>query len=63
MKLQCFTDVDWERSPSDRKSTSEGIFSNVLGTISWYNRKERSIALRSAEAKYMAMSQAASEAI
>eukprot|EP00253_Pinus_taeda_P003414 PITA_03414 len=31
--------------------------------VSWYNRKQRSVALSSAEAEYMATSQAASEAI
>ena len=63
VKLQGFTDVDWAGSPSDRKSPSGGIFSIILGTISWYSRKQRSVALSSAEAKYLTANQATCEAI
>eukprot|EP00253_Pinus_taeda_P033137 PITA_33137 len=56
VKLQGFTDVDWAGNPSNRKSTSGGIFSIGLATISWYNRKQRSVALSSLEAEYMAAS-------
>jgi hypothetical protein len=63
VKLQGFTDADWAGSPSDRKSTSGGIFSVGSTTVSWYNRKQRSVALSSAEAEYMAASQATCEAI
>ena len=63
MKLQGLTDADWARSPSDWKSTSGGIFNLGSATISWYSRKQRSIALSLAEAEYMAASQAASKAI
>eukprot|EP00253_Pinus_taeda_P006615 PITA_06615 len=63
VKLQGFTDVDWVGSPSHQKSTSGGIF--ILGSVavSWYSRKQRSVALNSAEAEYMAASQVACEAI
>eukprot|EP00253_Pinus_taeda_P009564 PITA_09564 len=63
VKLQGFTDVDWAGSPSDGKSTSRGIFSIGSAAVSWYNRKQRSIALSLAEADYMAASQATCEAI
>jgi hypothetical protein len=63
VKLHGFTDADWAGSPTDRKSTSGGIFSIRSTTVSWYNRKQRSVALSSAEAEYMAASQAACEAI
>eukprot|EP00253_Pinus_taeda_P029277 PITA_29277 len=55
--------ADWERSPSDQKSTSRGIFNLGSATVSWYNRKQRSVALSSAEAEYMATSQETCEAI
>eukprot|EP00253_Pinus_taeda_P022016 PITA_22016 len=45
------------------KSTSRGIFNLGSATVSWYSRKQRSVALSSAEAEYMATSQAACEAI
>eukprot|EP00253_Pinus_taeda_P020907 PITA_20907 len=54
---------DWAGSPADRKSTSGGIFSIGSTAVSWYSRKERSVALSSAEAEYMAASLAACEAI
>jgi hypothetical protein len=58
-----FTDAYWAGSPTDRKRTSGGIFSIGSTVVSWYNRKQISMALSSAEVKYMAVSQAACEAI
>ena len=63
VKLHGFTDADWAGSPTDRKSTLGGVFSIESTTISWYNRNQISVALSSAESKYMAASQAACEAI
>jgi hypothetical protein len=63
MKLHGFTDVDWVGNPMDRKRTSGEIFSIRPTTIYWYNRKKRSMELSSAEVEYMAVSQAACEAI
>ena len=63
VKLHGFTGADWAGSPTDRKSTSGGIFSIGSMTFYWYSRKQRFMALISAEAEYMAASQAASEAI
>eukprot|EP00253_Pinus_taeda_P031373 PITA_31373 len=63
VKLQGFTDADWARSPLDRKSTSGGIFNLGSAAVSWYSKKQRLVALSSAEAEYMAASQATCEAI
>eukprot|EP00253_Pinus_taeda_P030959 PITA_30959 len=63
VKLQGFTDADWAGSPSERKNTSGGIFGIGSVAVSWYNKKQGSIALSSTEAKYMAASQAKCEAI
>ena len=63
VKLHGFIDVDWAGSPLDRKSTSGGIFSIVSTVVSWYNKKQRSMEISSAEAKYMATSQATCEAL
>eukprot|EP00253_Pinus_taeda_P024834 PITA_24834 len=54
---------DWAGSPTDRKSTSRGIFSIGSTAVSWYSRKQRSMALSSAEAEYMVSSLATCEAI
>ena len=63
MKLHGFTDADWAGGPTDRKCTSRGIFSIGSTTVFWYSRKQRSVALSSAEAEYMAAILAACEAI
>eukprot|EP00253_Pinus_taeda_P025794 PITA_25794 len=56
VKLQGFTDADWAGSPSDKKSTSGGIFNLGSAAVSWYRKKQRSVALSTAEAEYMAAS-------
>ena len=63
VKLHGFTDADWAGSPTDRKSTSGGIFSIRSTVVSWYSRKQRSMAISSAKAKYMVASQVECEAI
>ena len=63
VKLVGYSDSDWARSTTDRKSTSGCCFSLGSGMISWYNRKQKSVALNSTEAEFMATSQASCEAI
>jgi hypothetical protein len=63
VKLHGFTDADWAGSPTDRKSTSGGIFSIRSTTVSWYSKKQRSVALSSTKEEYMEVSQASCEAI
>jgi hypothetical protein len=50
VKLCGFIDADWAGSPMDIKSTSEGIFSIRSTIVSWYNKKQISVALSSMEA-------------
>eukprot|EP00253_Pinus_taeda_P034674 PITA_34674 len=63
VKLCGFTDVDWAGSPTDRKSTFGVIFTIGSTVVSWYSRKQRSVAISSAEAEYMVASLATCEAI
>jgi len=56
VNLQGFTDADWAGSPSDRKSTSRGIFNIGSAVVSWYNRKQISVALSSTDVEYIAPS-------
>eukprot|EP00253_Pinus_taeda_P030214 PITA_30214 len=58
-----FTDAEWAGSSTNRKSTSGGIFNIGSTIISWYNKKQRSVALGLTEAEYMAANQATCEAI
>ena len=62
-KLIGYTDSDWAGSLDDRKSTSGYIF--CLGTkpISWSSKKQKTVALSSAEAEYIAATDAACEAV
>eukprot|EP00253_Pinus_taeda_P021776 PITA_21776 len=48
---------------SDRKSTSGCCFGLGSAVVSWFSRKQQSVALSSAEAEYMAASLASCEAI
>ena len=58
-----YTDSDWAGSIDDRKSTSGYVF--CLGTkpITWSSKKQSTIALSSAKAKYISATTAACEAI
>ena len=57
------TDLDWASSVADQKSTSECCFSLGSATMSWFSRKQKSVALSSAKSRYMADSQASCEAL
>ena len=53
MQLVGYTDSDWAGSVEDRKSTSGCCFSLGSVVISWFSRKQTSVALSSAEAEYI----------
>jgi hypothetical protein len=53
-KLSGYTDLDWARSVSNRKSTSGCCFSLGSTMISWQSRKKSSIALNMVEEEYIA---------
>eukprot|EP00253_Pinus_taeda_P007759 PITA_07759 len=63
IKLSGFTDADWDGSSVDRKSTSVYCFKFGSGMTSWCSRKQKYVALSSAEVEYMAASTAPREAI
>eukprot|EP00253_Pinus_taeda_P014552 PITA_14552 len=63
IRLNGFTDADWAGSSVDRKSNSGFCFNIGSRMTSWCSRKQKSVALSSAEAKYMAARTASCEAI
>eukprot|EP00253_Pinus_taeda_P026187 PITA_26187 len=63
IRLSGFIDADWAGSSVDRKSTTAYCFNIGSGMTSWCSRKQKSVALSSAEAEYMAASTASCEAI
>jgi hypothetical protein len=60
--LHGYTYSDWMGSTVDRKSTSGYCFSLGSAMISWFSRKQGSIAQSTAEAEYIAASAASREA-
>ncbi|XP_046145331.1 secreted RxLR effector protein 161-like [Osmia bicornis bicornis] len=58
-----FSDADWGASIDDRRSYTGYVFRLFGGAISWSSRKQKTVAMSSAEAEYMALSEAAKESI
>jgi hypothetical protein len=63
VKFHGFTDSDWAGSAEDRKSTYGLCFSLGFVMISWASRKEKFVALSTAEAEYIATCDACTEAM
>lgn len=63
VQLQGFVDADWASDSLDRKSYSGYCFTMVGSAISWQSRKQRKVSLSSTEAEYVALSEAAREAV
>ena len=63
VKLCGFIDANWVGSPLDWKTTSSGIFSVGSIVVSWYNTKQRYVALNTEKVEYMANNQATCEVI
>eukprot|EP00253_Pinus_taeda_P024158 PITA_24158 len=53
LTLHAHIDADWARSVDDRKSTSGGAFYIGSRLVYWFSKKQSSIALSIAEAKYV----------
>jgi hypothetical protein len=51
-----YSDSDWACDPHDRKSVTGNFCTLAQGPVSWLSRKQKTIALSSTEAKYMALS-------
>ncbi|XP_019171966.1 PREDICTED: uncharacterized protein LOC109167401 [Ipomoea nil] len=49
-----FSDADWAGNADDRKSTSGGCFFIWKNLVAWLSKKQNSISLSTAEAKYIA---------
>nr|GAT57284.1 predicted protein [Mycena chlorophos] len=61
-RLSGFTDADWSNDVNNRKSVMGYCFSLGSGVISWASRKQKCVALSSAEAEYIAASEVTQEA-
>jgi hypothetical protein len=52
--LKCYVDADWGGKKKDRKSTSGYLFIWSGGPISWLSKKQKTVAISSTEAEYVA---------
>ena len=58
-----FSDADWAGDQDDRHSTTGNVFLLSGGAVSWLSKKQATVALSTAVAEYIALSQAAQEGI
>jgi hypothetical protein len=58
-----YCDADWATSIDDRRSITGWVFLAAGGAISWQSQKQKSVALSTVEAEYMAECQAVKEAM
>jgi hypothetical protein len=63
VRLQGYTDSDWAGSAVDRLSTLGCFFSLGSTMISWFSRKQASVALSTIETEYIATSVTSREAV
>jgi hypothetical protein len=63
LTLYGYTDSDWGNDTVDRRSITGWVFKLYGGAVSWQSRKQRTPALSSVEAEYMATTQACKEAM
>ena len=61
--LKGYSDADWAGQIDDRRSTSGYVFFVAGGPVSWQAKTQKSVALSTAEAEYMALSDASKEAV
>jgi transposase InsO family protein len=61
--LEGYCDSDWGQHPDDRRSVTGYVFKLAGGAISWQSKKQKTVALSTVEAEYMATTHACKEAI
>lgn len=62
-EIKGFVDADWANNLLDRRSYTGFCFVLANGIISWQCKKQKTVALSSCEAEYMAISESCKEAI
>ncbi|XP_050546151.1 uncharacterized protein LOC126908280 [Daktulosphaira vitifoliae] len=61
LKLHGYSDADYAGDTTTRRSTSGYIFMMTNGIVAWCSQRQKSVALSTTEAEYMALSQAVQE--
>ncbi|XP_052562530.1 uncharacterized protein LOC120429306 [Culex pipiens pallens] len=62
-KIESFSDADWVADLEDRKSITGYVFTAQGGAVSWSCKRQKTVALSTCEAEYMALSAAVQEAL
>jgi hypothetical protein len=62
-KLIGYCDADWAGTADDRKSTSGGCFFLRNNLISWFSKKQNSVALSTTEVEYIAAGSSCSQLV
>lgn len=57
------TDADWAGDQDDRKSCSGNLHVLAGGPVSWFSKKQTSVALSTMEAEYITISETTKETI
>lgn len=63
LKLHGYADADWTGDKTNRKSTKGYVFMMNDACVSWKSQLQKSVALSTAEAEYMALAAASQEAL
>ncbi|KAJ3661597.1 hypothetical protein Zmor_005987 [Zophobas morio] len=61
--IRAFADADWGASTEDRRSYTGYVFLLNGGPLSWEAKKQRTVALSTTEAEYMALSECVKEGL
>lgn len=61
--IEGFNDADWGNKMTDRKSVTGSCFRFQGALISWFSKKQQTVALSTTEAEYMTMSFSCQEAL
>ena len=61
--MRAFADADWGASTEDRRSYTGYVFLLNGGPLSWEAKKQRTVALSTTEAEYMALSECVKEGL
>lgn len=62
-KMRAYVDSDWAGDIEDRKSCSENVIMLASDPISWESKKQKSVALSTMEAEYVALSEVCKEIV
>lgn len=62
-ELECYSDADWGNELEDRHSISGSCLKLMGGLVSWICKRQRTVALSTVEAEYMALSTTVQETL